>query len=169
MNRILAIFIFFNLVLANATFAQNEPLQFGPYKLSQASALVRVCELEKANSFGETCLSYVTAISDMYFLMYPQCKRPDLIAFNTQVYDNIRIIAGSMSKQKLESESAVSIVYQAVATAYPCQVVAETQARQAPDAVKCKKGMELLGNDWANSFQKQAVLELLRNSGCLNQ
>lgn len=168
MKRILAMFLFCNTALAGVALSQNENLQLGPYKLSQASTLVSVCSLGKKDSMGANCLSYVTAISDMYFFMNPQCARPDLLAYNTQVYKNISIIAGSMSQDQIASESAVSIVYHAVMTAYPCQVAAQTSEKPKPDPTACKEGLEYLGNEWASSFKKQAVLELLRNSGCLN-
>jgi hypothetical protein len=169
MSRILAVLVFCNITLASVGFSQNETLQLGPYKLSQAAKLVSVCSLGKPNAMGANCLSYVTAISDMYFYMNPQCARPDQVAFDIQVYKNITIIVGAMSKDRIASESAVSIVFQAVTTAYPCKAVEQAPANPKPDASACKKGLEYLGNEWANSFEKQAVLEILRNSGCLKQ
>ena len=69
-----------------------------------------------------------------------------------------------MSTQELETEAAASVVFRAVTIAYPCQDAAQSKA---PNQEACKAGFDILGNAWANSFQKQAVLETLRNSGCL--
>lgn len=168
MFRILTAVLFHTTIVFNSL-AQSETLSVGPYKLSELKALIQVCSLREKLSTDQNCLSYVTAVSDMYFYMNPQCQRPDRIAFEDQIYSNMRIIVGAMPQTTVENNSAVSVVFQAMTSAYPCHVISQKPAEPLPNQEECKKGMELLGHAWVNSFQKQAVLEMLRNSGCLNQ
>ena len=135
-----------------------------PYNPSTVSALVKVCTLNTAGAKGSDCLSYVRAISDLYFLMNPQCNRPDLIAFDSQVSQNIKSIVSSIPPNMRDKEFAATVVYQAVSRANPCQANAAPNVR---DQSACKSGIDVLSNPWANDFLKQAVLEKMRSNGCL--
>lgn len=162
MNRIFTILVFCNAILSIEAHAQTE---MPTYHLSQASTLERLCSLNKSNAYHVSCLSYVTAISDIYFLQNPQCRRPDALTFNEKVFQNIKSIIDSIPVAKRETEYAASVVFQAVSLANPCQ---KNTVVKSPDKNVCQKGIAELENQWVNSYQKQALLEILRNRGCLN-
>lgn len=155
-----ALFLCAQLYASHAT-AQSSLL---PYEPSPVSTLLKVCTLNTTGQKSSDCMSYVRGISDLYFIMNPQCSRPDLIAFDDQVSRNIESIVKSIPQNMRDKEFAATVVFQAVSRANPCQ------ANAVPNVVNhtaCKKGLEVLSNAWANEDMKKVVLEKMRNIGCL--
>lgn len=149
------------LACSNSAGAQSSVL---PYSLSPLSALESICTLDNASKKSVACISYVRAISDVYFLQHPTCSRPDLISFDIQVERNIKTIFDAIPQENRKKQYAVTVVLQAVSRASPCETnaVPNVAERNA-----CKKGIDVLVNPWTNDYVKQATLEKMRNTGCL--
>lgn len=161
MKQFSALLIFYNILFSLPVYAESKS---PAYELSTVKPLARLCSLDSVDAEYSNCQSYVTAISDMYFLINPKCVRPDSFNFRLQVLVNVKSIIASMPIDRLDTESAASVVLQAATIAYPCPNVSKSTV---PNQDACKEGLKFLGNQFANSFEKQAILELLRNSGCL--
>ena len=140
-------------------------VEASPFVLKDANTIVAVCEAKDPQYREAYCFTYLVAVSEVYFLSNPTCSRPDNGQFLVKVLENVMVSTRAMTEQELASQSAVNVVYQAIAKAHPCQTVEKSIA---PNAEACRAGLATLSNAWVNDFQKQAILELLRNNGCLN-
>jgi hypothetical protein len=134
------------------------------YTLSTVKPLAELC-LSPPDTFGN-CMVYVMAVTDVYFLMYPQCVRPPDIEFRLQVMNKLSAAIANIPADQYETNEAASVVWSTIAGVHPCAASAQSAK---PNKKECDKGFALLGDKWINSFQKQAVLEKMRNAGCLNQ
>jgi hypothetical protein len=129
-----------------------------------AQILENVC-----NQSGQEmlCESYFRGVVDTYLAQYPSCKAGNFMSFISSVRDatlsTIRLLDPDMKSQT----HASSIVAAVLVSTKICQPTAtiEPQKKALPET--CIKGLSFLSQKFADSYQKQAVLEILRNSGCL--
>ena len=147
-----------------AAFVSAPPAHAEQFVLKDVNALTAVC-VSKDYLADNTCFTYVVAVAEMYFLSNPSCAHPDYQQFMGAVAENIITSTKAMSPQQRASETSINVVYQAIVKAHPCPTIEKSSA---PNPEACKAGLTALGNEWISDIQKQAILELLRNKGCLN-
>ena len=134
------------------------------YQFTNAAWLQQVCSSRDQNVL-RVCNSYIFAQADIYFAVYPSCVRPEDPPFTSLLLAKVRVKSDATAPELLAKLKATYIVNVALDEITNCNLTSG-----ASDAHKknCKDLMLLLGNQWANSYQQQAALELMRNRGCLN-
>lgn len=125
-----------------------------------AKYLNRVCNVESKSTIE--CLSYIQGVVDAYRANNPSCQisagLPLLLMLDMPRFSGNLIVQGDGNFPAGEA------VYTAAGLMAGCNA---PQQAQPMDKKACAAGFEALDDDWISSYQKQALLELLRNKGCL--
>lgn len=151
-----------NCLLFAVSFTAITPAIAAKYSPTDAVWVGKTCEDHSSNAFN--CFQYVTDIADAYFVLNPNCPRPEGASF-MDMYEKIRLKLAEAARQNQTEVAAASVVLNTLSELNPCPsapIAAEAKAKNCGDL------FTVLNNQWANNYVKQAALEAARNRGCLN-
>ena len=140
----------------------TSPARADQYALDDATWLRKVCVDDEKGFF--TCIQYLSAIADVYFLLHPTCRRPDGTFVYEALVAKVQEKTRAMTVQQQAQMTSAGVAYSSVAEVHPCQVPGKSSLNFERD---CRPFWEGLSSKLLDSFQKQAILETLRNRGCL--
>ena len=142
------------------------PSQLTAARLEPADTnwLKRVCLNQDSNAYI-VCTGYLLSMADVYFSTNVSCPRPEVLPFTDKLLQRLREVNFLLKKQP--KYFAALVVLKAISEINPCPAADAIVKDKQQD---CTQMLNLVSSNnfqFLDNFQKQMVLETLRNRGCL--
>jgi hypothetical protein len=154
----------YTIVFAFAHVLPSQAQTLSPYTPVTAEIIEKICGNQKSDKL---CDSYFRGSVDAYLAQHRDCVAGDFVTFLSSVRTAVLYKISALDDSSKQQTWAPDVIAFTLAGMLQCDPVAPMPGITKPNPEACAAGLSYLNEEYVSSYQKQAVLEILRNKGCL--